>query len=217
MPPVITPAAILDYLDGLRRLPHPHLAVVAAEGRAAGIPIVEPQSGALLHLLARVMGATRVLEIGTAIGYSTIWMATALPSDGRLLTIERNGSHAETARAHLAAAGVAGKVSVIVGEAARYLHKVAGPFDLIFQDADKVQYEPMLDRLVELLRPGGVLATDNILWSGEVVAGYVDPPRRHPDDTLAIDAYNHRLADHPRLYTTFLQVGDGLALSVKKV
>jgi predicted O-methyltransferase YrrM len=210
-----TPQPIVDYLAHLQRLPHPELAVVAAEGRAEGLPIVEGSSGAALHVLARTMGARRVLEIGTAIGYSTLWLATALPPDGTVITMERDPARGARAREHLAAAGVGDRVTVMIGDASRYLHKVAGPFDLIFQDGDKTQYEPMLDRLVELLRPGGALVTDNVLWSGEVVPGLVDPPRRTPEDTAAIRAYNERLSRDPRLVTAFLPVGDGLAVAVK--
>ncbi len=212
---VITPAPVLDYLAALGRASHPELAVIARDGREQGLPIVDPHTGALLHVLTRATKATRVLEIGTAIGYSGLWIATALPADGMLITLERDAARAARARAHFSAAGVAGKVSVMVGDASRYLHKIAGPFDLIFQDGDKAQYEPMLDRLVQLLHPAGVLVTDNILWSGEVVPGLIDPPRRSADDTRAIAAYNERLARDPRLYTTFLPVGDGAAVSVK--
>ncbi len=211
----ITPVPIADYLGLLRRLPHPHLADIAAEGRAHGLPIVDAATGALLHTLVRVAGARRILEVGTAIGYSATWMATALPPDGRLITLERQADRAEAARRHFEAAGVDARVSVMIGDASRYLHKIAGPFDLIFQDGDKGQYASMLDRLVSLLAPRGVLVTDNMLWDGEVVPGFVTPPRREPEDTAAIAAYNQRLADDPRLYTSFLPVGDGVAVSVR--
>lgn len=212
---LITPAPIVEYVAGLQRVPHPELDVIAAEGRAEGLPIVDPASGALLHALARASGAQRILEIGTAIGYSTLWLATALPADGTLVTMERHAERAARARAHMAAAGVADRVSVMVGDASRYLHKVAGPFDLIFQDGDKTQYEPMLDRLVALLRPGGILATDNALWYGEVVEGFVVPPEKDAADTEAIRAYNARIASDPRLFTTVLPIGDGVGVSIK--
>ena len=103
----------------------------------------------------------------------------------------------------------------MVGDATRFLHKVAGPFDLIFQDSDKQLYEPMLDRLVDLLRPGGLLVVDNVLWNGEVIPGFVETPEKNAADTVAIAAFNRRLAADPRLYTTFLQVGDGVSVSVR--
>jgi predicted O-methyltransferase YrrM len=213
----ITPTAIEHYLAGLSRLPHPELEVVSREGASTGLPIVHAATGALLHALARAMRSRRILEIGTAIGYSMLWLATALPADGMILTMERDEARAARAREHAAAAALADRVTVMTGDASRYLHKVAGPFDLVFQDGDKTSYGPMLNRLVALLRPGGALVTDNVLWQGEVVPGLVVPPVRDAADTAAIAEYNRRLASDSRLFTTFLPVGDGVAVSVKIV
>ena len=212
----ITPAPVLDYLSTLRPWPHPELELIAAEGAQAGLPIVHPHTGALLHTLTRAARAGRALEIGTAIGFSGLWIATALAPDGMLITLERDTSRAAIARDHFARAGLVDTVTVMVGDASRYLHKVAGPFDLIFQDGDKHQYEPMLDRLIELLRPGGILVTDNVLWNGEVIPGYIDAPIHEAGDTAAIAAYNQKLARDSRVFTTFLPVGDGAALSIKR-
>jgi predicted O-methyltransferase YrrM len=213
----LTPPAVAAYLSQLSAAPHPVLARILDAGRADDVPVVDPLTGALLHALVLGTGARRVLEIGTAIGYSTVWMAAAMPPGGMLVTLERDPDRAATARDNCAAAGVADRVNVMIGDAERYLHKLAGPFDLIFQDGDKAAYSPMLDRLVALLRPGGVLVTDNVLWDGEVVPGFVDPPRRSPADTAAIAAYNQRLAADPRLTATFLPVGDGVAVAIKNV
>jgi predicted O-methyltransferase YrrM len=212
----VSPPAVAAYLTNLSAAPHPLLVGVLAAGHAHGVPVVDPLTGALLHALVLATGARRVLEIGTAIGYSTLWMAAALPPGGLLVTLERDPARAATARGYLAAAGIDDRVSVMVGDADRYLHKLAGPFDLVFQDGDKAGYGPMLDRLVTLLRPAGVLVTDNVLWDGEVVPGFVTPPRRTPEDTAAIAAYNTRLAADPRLTVSWLPVGDGVALAVKK-
>ena len=211
----ITPDLIVAYLAGLRRVPHPEIDVVAQAGDEQGLPIVDAETGALLHVLTRAIGARRVLEIGTAIGYSGLWIATALPDDGMLITLESDEARAAEARRHFEAADVDDRVSVMVGDANRYLHKVAGPFDLIFQDSDKLQYEAMLPRLLDLLRPGGLLVTDNTLWNGEVVPGLVEQPRRDAESTNAIAAYNRRLARDDRAFTTILPVGDGVALTVK--
>ena len=211
----VTPEPIANYLAGLRQDPHPHLGVIDREGRAEALPLVYPDTGALLHTLARSCGARRILEIGTAIGYSTLWMATALPADGALITMEYDAGRAARARDHFAAAGYADRISVIAGDATRFLHKVGGPFDLIFQDSDKKLYEPMLDRLVELLRPGGLLIADNILWNGEVIPGFVANRKYSEEDTAAIVSFSRRLSSDPRLYTSFLQVGDGVSVSVK--
>jgi len=211
----LTPAPVGAYLAALRKDPHPQLAVIDREGRAEGLPLVYPDTGALLHTFARASGARRILEIGTAIGYSTLWLATALPADGALITMEYDAGRAARARDHFAAAGYADRISVIAGDATRFLHKVGGPFDLIFQDSDKKLYEPMLDRLVELLRPGGLLIADNILWNGEVIPGFVANRKYSEEDTAAIVSFSRRLSTDPRLYTSFLQVGDGVSVSVK--
>lgn len=207
--------AVVAYLAGLSRLPHPELDVVAREGRAERLPIVYPETGALLHALVRLIGARRVLEIGTAIGCSALWMATALPADGQLISLERNAERAARARAHAAAAGVSERVHVMIGDASRFLHKIAGPVDLIFQDGDKPGYLTLLDRLHDLLRPGGVLVADNVLWSGAVVPGIEPPPDRNPDDTKALAEYNQRLTADPRFHTVWLPVGDGVAISIR--
>lgn len=206
---------VLAYLDRHHPPLEPVLDAIRAEGLASGLPLVDATTARLLRGLVVATGARRVLEIGTAIGYSAACMALALPADGTLLTMEVDAGRAATARQNFVRAGVDRKVNVIVGDAARFLHKVAGPFDLIFQDGSKQLYEPLLDRLVDHLRPGGVLVTDNVLWNGEVVEGFVDPPERDPADTAAIRRYNDRLAADPRLLTTLLPVGDGVALSVK--
>src|SRR5262249_8501427 len=150
----IVPDAVERYLEGLNHLEDPVLLDIARDGVEKGLPLVDAEVGALLRVLAAAVGAARILEIGTAIGYSGIWLAGALPPDGMLLTMEIDAARAATARANFARAGLASRASVIVGDAQRMLAKVSGPFDVIFQDGDKMQYGPLLDRLVDLLRPG---------------------------------------------------------------
>ncbi len=172
--------------------------------------------GSLLRVLATAIGAQRILEIGTAIGYSGIWLGGALPPDGMLITLELDEGRAKEARENFARAGLSGRASVIVGDAQLKIAKVSGPFDLIFQDGDKRLYSPLLDRLVGLLRPRGLLVTDNVLWNGEVVSGFTDHPTQDPDDTRAIAEYNERLAAHPQLSTAIVPLRDGVSISVKR-
>jgi predicted O-methyltransferase YrrM len=212
----IVPDAVERYLSGLNRLRDPLLDEIADRGREADLPLVDAEVGALLRVLALSVGARRILEIGTAIGYSGLWLAGALPSGGMLLTMESNADRAKIARENFARAGFADRVNVVVGDAQRMMVKVAGPFDLIFQDGDKAAYSPMLDRLVSLLRAGGLLVTDNVLWDGEVVPDFTTAPRRDPESTRAIAEYNSRLNAHPQLLTATVPLRDGVAISVKR-
>jgi predicted O-methyltransferase YrrM len=212
----IVPDPIERYLAGLNNLADPVLLDLARLGSEQNLPLIDAEVGALLRVLATAIGARRILEIGTAIGYSGIWLAGALPSDGLLLTLEIDQARARIARDNFARAGLADRVNVVVGDAQRMLAKVSGPFDLVFQDGDKHLYTPLLDRVVELLRPGGLLVTDNVLWSGEVVPGFTTTPSRNSDDTRAISEYNQRLNAHPHLLTATVPLRDGVAISVKR-
>jgi predicted O-methyltransferase YrrM len=132
-----------------------------------------------------------------------------------LLTMEIDGERAREARQNIARAGLSERVNVMVGDAALLIAKVAGPFDLIFQDGNKRLYEPLLDRLVTLLRPGGLLVTDNVLWEGQVVPGYRPNATQDPEIKDLIASYNLRLAAEPRLRTSTVPLRDGVAISVK--
>ena len=210
----IVPDAIERYLAGLNRSGSAVLDDIARGNERRGLPLIDAEVGALLRVLATAIGARRILELGTAVGYSGIWLAGALPPDGMFITIERNDAIAEEARRNFDRAGV--HATILVGEAELKLSKLAGPFDLIFQDSDKRQYAAMLDRLVALLRPGGLLVTDNVLWDGEVAPGFTDAPKRNPEDTRAIAAYNEKVAAHPQLTTAIVPLRDGVSISVKR-
>jgi predicted O-methyltransferase YrrM len=212
----IVPEPIEHYLADFNQLPDALLREIARTGAQEELPLIDAEVGALLRVLATAVGANRILEIGTAIGYSGIWLAGALGEGGMLFTMEMKADRARVARENFARAGLSDRTTVIVGDAALMLAKVTGPFDLIFQDGDKRQYLPMLERLVALLRPRGLLVTDNVIWNGEVVPGFVDRPVQDPDETRAIVDYNKRLSSHPALMTTIVPLRDGVSVSVKK-
>lgn len=191
----LTPPAIAAVLEGLIRAPHPVLTRLGAEAADLGVPVTDALTGALLHGLTRAIGATKALEIGTGLGAGTIWMATALPPSGLLVTLERDHAKATSARASLAEAGLDDRVNVMIGEADRYLHKIAGPFDVVVQDGDAALFAPMLDKLERLLRPGGTLVTPRAL--------------------AAPDGFADRLSADPRFTSHWLPLGDGVAVSVK--
>src|SRR6266542_6460876 len=192
----IVPEAVERYLEGLNHLADPVLRDIERDGREKQLPLIDAEVGALLRVLATAVRAARILEIGTAIGYSGIWLAGALPADGMLVTMVKDPERARIARENFERSGFASRVNVMIGDAERSLAKLGGPFDVIFQDGDKHQYGPMLDRLIELLRPGGLLLTDNVLWNGEVVPGFGGPSSRQVDARDAIAAYNERITSH---------------------
>lgn len=212
----IVPDLVERYLSSLNHQPDALLTELAARGEQEDLPLVDAEVGALLRVLATAVNARHILEIGTCIGYSGIWLAGALAADGTLLTMELDPDRAKIARDNFARAGVGERVNVMIGDAERLVAKVSGPFDLIFQDGAKRLYGPLLDRLVALLRPGGLLVTDNVLWDGEVVPGYKLMPERKAEDTLAIADYNMRLNSHPQLLTATVPLRDGVAISVKR-
>jgi len=213
---LIVPDPIERYLSSLNRASDRVLDEIARANETRGLPLVDAEVGALLRVLAMALNATRILEIGTAVGYSGIWLAGALPPGGMLFTMEMNEARAQEARENFARAGVSDRVSIMVGDAKLKLAKVSGPFDLIFQDGDKQQYTPLLDRLVALLRPRGLLVTDNVLWDGEVAPGYIKEPKRDPQDTRAVIEYNERVAAHPDLLTAIVPLRDGLSIAIKR-
>ncbi|OZM71698.1 methyltransferase [Amycolatopsis antarctica] len=196
----------------------PELDAAMEASDAAGLPpiAVTPSQGKLLHLLARSCHARRILEIGTLGGYSTIWLARALPSDGRLVTLESEPAHARVARANLERAGVAHLVDVRVGKALETLPTLAGegPFDLIFIDADKVGNADYFSWGVQLSRPGSMIVVDNVVRGGAVVnANSNDPSVQGVRRLHEVIAADHRVSA-TSLQTVGEKGYDGLTLAL---
>ena len=168
-------AAVDDYIVASLFEPDPVLDAVLAANHDQGLPAIDvsPAQGKLLSLLARMQGAKRILEIGTLGGYSTIWMARGLPVDGKIVTLELDPHHASVARSNFERAGVSGRVELRVGPALQSLAALgaenAGPFDLIFIDADKPNNPNYLSRAMRLSKPGTVIVCDNVIRDGAVV------------------------------------------------
>ncbi|HYN08960.1 MAG TPA: O-methyltransferase [Vicinamibacterales bacterium] len=212
--------AVDHYVDDLLVGADPALQAALEATAAAGMPAisVSPSQGKLLHLLARAMGARRILELGTLGGYSAIWLARALPAGGRLITIEAKPEHADVARASFARANVSNVIDLRVGPALDVLPRLAaeaaGPFDLIFIDADKPNYPQYLDWSITLARPGTLIIADNVVRDGDVV------DERSTDPMVqGARQFNARLAADPRVTSTIVQtVGskgyDGFAVAL---
>jgi predicted O-methyltransferase YrrM len=211
-----------DYFTGLLAPPDDALTDALNDSDAAGLPHINvaPPQGKLLHLLAVIQGATRILEIGTLGGYSTIWLARALPQDGHLITLEYSERHAGVARRNLARAGLDKITEVRVGPALDSLTKLAdegdgnpAPFDLVFIDADKVNNPRYVEWAVKLTRPGSLIILDNVVRGGAVTDPTSDDPSVR-GTREALDLF----ATHPKLTATAIQtVGskgyDGFALA----
>lgn len=212
--------AVDRYLTDLFVRTDPVLDAALAASEAAGLPAihVSPNQGKLLYLLALATGARKILEIGTLGGYSTIWLARALPPDGRLISLEAVEKHAEVARANLAGAGLSGVTEVRVGCASDTLPRLvaegAGPFDFIFIDADKTGYPDYFRWSLCLSRKGTLIVADNIVRKGAIVdAASTD------DNVQAVRRFNELVAAEPRVTATAIQtVGskgyDGLAVTL---
>jgi predicted O-methyltransferase YrrM len=169
--------AVDDYFNAALQPADEVLAAALSASEAADLPAyaVAPNQGKWLHMMARLMGARRILEIGTLGGYSTIWLARALPNDGELFTLECELKHAEVARANIARAGLTSKVEVRIGAALDLLPKVSGPFDLIFIDADKPNNPQYFSWALKLARRGSLIVVDNVVRGGAVVDAPDDP------------------------------------------
>jgi len=179
---------------------------VARERR---IPIVGPIVGRWLHQLARMIGARRIFEMGSAIGYSTIWLALAVPEDGIVYYTDSDPTNAREALGYFRRAGVADRIRILVGDALKLLDQVEGEFDLIFNDVDKHQYPDVFRKAVPRLRRGGLLVADNVLWGGRVARGETDR------ETVAIREFNRLLFSSPDLMTTIVPLRDGVSVSLK--
>lgn len=208
--------AVDRYIDNLFAPEDAALTGALERSRAAGLPAIQISAGQgkFLYLLAKLVGARRILELGTLGGYSTIWLARALPAEGRLVSLEYDPRHAEVARDNLARAGLADRVEVITGPALESLPDVIeshAPFDLAFVDADKVNYPNYLALIVPAVRKGGLILGDNVIRAGAVLEPANDAAKATAD-------FNAVIAADTRLEAVILQqVGikghDGLAIA----
>ena len=215
-----TPESVDAFLAGLVSPDDEALAAARTASDAAGLPAiaVSAPQGRFLQILAKAIGARRILEIGTLGGYSTIWLARGLAAGGRLITLEYSPRHAEVAQANLARAGLAEVVDVRVGRALDTLPELAAeqpePFDLVFIDADKAPMQDYLDWSIRLSRPGALIVGDNVVRSGRIVDPAGDA------NVAGVRSFLEQLADDSRVEGTVLQtVGvkgwDGLAVAVR--
>ena len=211
---IVTPE-VATYLDALAGDHDPLLAEMHAHGDRDGIPIVEPVTGAFLEVVARAAGARRVVEVGTAIGVSTLHLARAVGDGGLVLSFEIDPERHAAARRYLERAGLGERTDLRLEDAGNGLTGLQPGFDMAFLDGIKTDYPTHLELAVGLLRPGGLLAVDNVLLSGDVAAGR---SRSHwSDQSIAeMRMFNERLLSRDDLDATVLPVGDGVAIAVRR-
>jgi len=177
---------------------------------------ISPEQGQFIALLVELTGARKCLEVGTFTGYSTLSVALALPEDGQIVACDISEEFTSRAKPYWQEAGVAGKIDLRLGPALETLDALiadgeSGAFDFAFIDADKVNYQGYFQRALDLIRRGGLILVDNVLWSGAVV-----DPARDDEDTEAIRAFNQACADDPRISLSLVPIGDGLTLARKR-
>jgi predicted O-methyltransferase YrrM len=177
---------------------------------------IAPEQGQFMQLLVRLMGARRAIEVGVFTGYSSLAVMLAMPPDGRLLALDVSPAYTAVARRHWQAAGVADRIELVIAPAkatldARIAAGEAGQYDFAFVDADKTGYLDYYERLLVLLRPGGLIVVDNTLWDGEVAN-----PANRDEDTVALREFNEALHKDPRIDLALLPVGDGLTLARRR-
>jgi caffeoyl-CoA O-methyltransferase len=206
----ITDPVLEAYAEAHTTAPADHLLALAEETRAtlaAPQMMVGALEGRFLEMLVYALRPQWVLEIGTFSGYSSLSMAAGLPPGGRITTCELSPVHAAAARAHIAGSPYADRIEVVEGPALDSVAKLDGPFDFVFIDADKTNYSAYYEAVLGKLAPGGLIAADNTLWSGNVVN---DSDRS--DDTRAIRAFNDAVVGDPRVVCVLLPVRDGVTL-----
>ncbi|MDQ6781355.1 MAG: O-methyltransferase [Candidatus Eremiobacteraeota bacterium] len=203
----------LAYLEDLHPAVDTVVAALERQGHADDIPIVDRESGRLLAVLARATQARNILEIGTAYGYSTLWLAIGQPTNGRIVTIDPDRNRTATAQRAWQRAGVAQRIEVVNEPALEVLKRLPpASFDFVFIDALKEEYAEYLEASLPLLRANGLVAVDNLLWHH---AASQAPGESDAESTRAIRAFNTHFLHHPRLSATILPVGDGLGVGAK--
>jgi predicted O-methyltransferase YrrM len=212
---MIVTEAVSRYVDELRDPPDPVLAEMEEHGAREHIPIVVPETGALLQTLALASGARRILEVGTAIGVSTLYLARAVPADGLVVSFEIDQERQAAARSYLERAGVLDRVDLRLEDARVGLATLHESFDMAFVDGMKAQYGEYFDGVLPQLRSGGVLAVDNVLMSGTVAENRSDG-NWSEDQIATARRFNQNLLSDPQLVGTLTPVGDGVLVAVKR-
>ena len=208
---LITGEAVDDYMFGLLPPRDEVLTEMEAEATKRNIPIVGPMVARVLYQLAVMIKAKSVFEMGSAIGYSTIWWARAVGEGGQVFYTDGDRKNADEARGYFERAGIAPRVRIQVGDALELLSEQKQEFDIVFNDIDKEDYPRVIKLALPRLRKGGLFITDNVLWSGRVVDKNTTDSRNR-----AVQEFNRRMYESADCFTTILPIRDGLLVALKK-
>lgn len=207
----ITVGDVEDYLYSMLPPRDQVLAEMEDEATKHNVPIIGPAVARIIYQYAVITGAKRVFEMGSAIGYSTIWLARAVGDSGRVIYTDGDQKNADKARRYFERAGVSQRITVRVGDALELLSEEKEPYDIIFNDVDKTDYPRVFKLALPHLKSGGLFITDNVLWSGKVAK-----PNPTEAETKAILELNKLMYASPEVFTTILPIRDGVSVCVKK-
>lgn len=207
---------ITDYINSLDQGHGVLCDKIAKEARAAAVPIIRRETGALLQTLTAAVKPMRILEVGTAVGYSALLMGRAMPEDCHITTIEKYEKRLPVARENFQRAGMEDRITLLEGDAEEILAGLSGSWDFIFMDAAKGQYLHWLPMLLHLMPEGGVLISDNVLQDGDLIESRYAVERRNRTIHSRMREYLYTLTHMEELETSVLPIGDGVTISVKK-
>ncbi len=189
---------------------------IEREAIADGVPIIRQEMGSLLKVLIHLKKPSNILEVGTAVGYSSILMASHMPKDCRITTIEKYEKRIPIARENFRRAGYEDRITLIEGDAIEIMKELSGTYDIIFMDAAKGQYIHFLEDVMRLLAPGGMLISDNVLQEGDIIESKFGVVRRNRTIHMRMREYLYALTHMEELTTSIVPIGDGITLSVKR-
>ena len=214
---MIVDERMVTYIHSLEEPENEVLEKIEQEALDTYVPIIRKETQSFLKVLLMIKKPLKVLEIGTAVGFSVFLMSEYMPDGGRITTIEKYEKRIPIARENFRRAGKEGQITLIEGDALEVMRRLEGTYDFIFMDAAKGQYIHYLPEAVRLLSEGGALMSDNVLQEGDVIESRFAVERRNRTIHSRMREYLYELKHHERLKTTILPLGDGIALSVKKV
>jgi predicted O-methyltransferase YrrM len=207
---------ITDYIKSLEKDRDPLLYQIGKKARLEGVPVIREETAAFLQTMTAAMNPKAILEVGTAVGYSTLLMAQVMPKDCYITTIEKYEKRIPQAKSNFCKAGETERITLLEGDAKDILEGLTGPFDLVFMDAAKGQYLAWLPLVLGVMKPGGMLISDNVLQDGDIVESRFAVERRNRTIHARMREYLYELKHSRKLVTTIVPIGDGITVSIVK-